>query len=545
VIALTQSGRCRDHADPERDAARLCQSADPDVIDLTRWSARETDGEGKTPAHIASDRPPRVRDAEWRWLLILAGLTAAGAALRFATLGVQSFGHDEAVTVGRILQPGLGATLRAIAPSERTPYLYYVLAWLWTRVFGLGAVGVRSLSALFGTLTIPVAFGAARAAVSERAGLIAAGLVAVDPYLVYYSQEARSYALFALLATCSLWAFAAALARPSTGALVAWALAAALALATHYFAIFLVAGEALWLLAVVRPRRRALLALVPPVVVGGSLLKLLLHQARLHAGAPEMPSLPRELPTALVQFMFGERLSIRGLYTVTPLLGFSALLLMFLSTWLAWHWRWRKLCAIGTVGLFALVVPFALGLVGTSYFNTRNCIGCLSALLILLAGVLSLDRHLGRIGVATVAVLGTCGLGMSVALAVVPALQRPDYRDADALLGNSDMGQRALVISSGGNTPTLIYRASHDPQPWPAYPQSVSEIDVLGANDAPPGAPPPPGFRAIEQRDVGTVRVTRLVASTPRLVSRATLRSLSPERPILPEAPILMLETRG
>jgi mannosyltransferase len=482
--------------------------------------------------------------AEWRWLLILAALTAGGAALRFATLGVQSFGHDEAVTVGRILQPGLGATLREVAPSERTPYLYYVLAWLWTRGFGMGSVGVRSLSALFGTLTIPVAFGAARTAVSERAGLIAAGLVAVDPFLVYYSQEARSYALFALLATCSLWAFAAALRRPSTGALIAWALAAALALATHYFAIFLIAGEALWLLAAVRPRRRALLAIVPPVVVGGSLLKLLLHQAHLHAGAPEMPSLPRQLPTALVQFMFGERLSIRGLYTVTPLLGFSALLLMLTSTWLAWRWRRRKLGAIGAVGLFALVVPFALGLVATPYFNARNCIGCLCALLILLAGVLSLGQ-LGRLGVTIFVVLGACGFAMSVALTVVPALQRPDYRDADALLGNGHTGRRALVVSSGGNTPTLVYRASHDPQPWPASPQAVSEIDVLGANDASPGAPPPPGFRVIEQRDAGTVRVTRMAARTPRLVSSATLRSLSPEKPVLTEAPILMLETRG
>jgi hypothetical protein len=217
---------------------------------------------------------------------------------------------------------------------------------------------------------------------------------------------------------------------------------------------------------------------------------------------------------------------------------------MCLLTWLAWRWRWRKLCAIGTVGLFALVVPFVLGLFETPYFNARNCIGCLSALLILLAGALSLNQ-LDRLRVNALVALGACGFGMSVALAVVPALQRPDYRDADALLGNSHTGQRALVISSGGNTPTLIYRASHDPQSWPASSQSVSEIDVLGANDAPPGGSPPPGFRVLEQRDVGTVRVTRLVASAPRLVSRATLSSLSPEKPILPEAPILMLETRG
>jgi mannosyltransferase len=494
--------------------------------------------------HARSYRFPRERAAEWQWSLILGGLVVLGTVLRFAALGDQSFGHDEAVTVGRILHPGLGATLREIPRSERTPYLYYVLAWLWTRAFGVGAVGVRSLSALLGVMTIPAAFGAARAAVSERAGLMAAALVAVDPYLVYYSQEARCYALFALLSTCSLWAFAAALRDPSTRRLVGWSLTAALALVTHYFAFFLVGGEALWLLAAAGSRRRVLLALTLPAAVGGALLGLLVEQADRHAGTPELTGLARQLPTALVQFMLGERLAIRGLYTATPLLGYAALLLMFVLSALAWRSGWRKLCAIGTVGLFSLIVPFAIGPLSIHYFNARNCICCLVALLILLAGVLSLERS-GKLGLVVFLVLGIGGLGMSIALSVVPALQRPDYRDADALLGDSYTGRRALVISSGGDTPTLLYRASHGLERWPARSQRVSEIDVLGAEDSSPGAPPPPGFRVLERRDAGTVRVTRLLASTPQLVSSATLRSLSPEKPISPEAPILLLETRG
>jgi hypothetical protein len=114
-----------------------------------------------------------------------------------------------------------------------------------------------------------------------------------------------------------------------------------------------------------------------------------------------------------------------------------------------------------------------------------------------------------------------------------PALQRPDYRNADALLGNSRTGQRALVISPGGDTPTLLYRASHDPQPWPTSPKPVSEIDILAADDSSPGAPPPSGFRLVEQKDTGTVRVTRLVASTPSL-SPAQPLSRSPQPPAHP-----------
>ncbi|MDQ3722555.1 MAG: hypothetical protein M3376_05690, partial [Actinomycetota bacterium] len=74
---------------------------------------------------------------------------AVGAALRFATLDGQSLWLDEAVTA-RLLRLDLGALWQAIPDSESTPPLYYVLAWLWTQVFGTGEVGMRSLSALFG-----------------------------------------------------------------------------------------------------------------------------------------------------------------------------------------------------------------------------------------------------------------------------------------------------------------------------------------------------------------------------------------------------------
>ena len=48
--------------------------------------------------------------------------------------------------------------LRPIPTTESTPPLYYVLARGWAVVFGTGEVGLRSLSALLGTLTIPVVY---------------------------------------------------------------------------------------------------------------------------------------------------------------------------------------------------------------------------------------------------------------------------------------------------------------------------------------------------------------------------------------------------
>src|SRR5213078_1747237 len=117
---------------------------------------------------------------------------------------------------------------RALPGSESTPPLYYILAWLWTRVFGLDEAGLRSLSALAGTLTIPVAYFIAARLASVRAGIAAAALVAVNPLLWWYSQEARSYALVVLLTVAATAAFAGFV-RDRRGAWT-WAVASVLAL---------------------------------------------------------------------------------------------------------------------------------------------------------------------------------------------------------------------------------------------------------------------------------------------------------------------------
>jgi hypothetical protein len=169
-----------------------------------------------------------------------------GAVLRFATLDGQSFWLDEAYTV-RLLDQPLGDMLRDLPDQESAPPLYYLLAWVWGHVLGFGEVGLRSLSALVGTLVIPVAYAAATRLAGRRAGVVAAALVAVHPLLVWFSQEARAYALVTLLAALSLVGFLRVLDRPDGGAWAAWAVPAALALATHYYAGFLVLGEAAWL----------------------------------------------------------------------------------------------------------------------------------------------------------------------------------------------------------------------------------------------------------------------------------------------------------
>ena len=138
----------------------------------------------------------------------------ARRAFRFATLDVQSFWLDELVTAS-LLDRGFGEMLDGVRETEATPYLYYVLAWPWAQAFGLGEVGLRSLSALAGTLAVPVSYGGGRRARSRRVGAVVAALVAVHPFLVWYAQEARAYSLLVLLGACTVLFLGRALRAPA------------------------------------------------------------------------------------------------------------------------------------------------------------------------------------------------------------------------------------------------------------------------------------------------------------------------------------------
>ncbi|HVS99284.1 MAG TPA: glycosyltransferase family 39 protein [Solirubrobacterales bacterium] len=119
----------------------------------------------------------------------LAGLVAAATAIRFVPLGVQSFHHDEVITVMRVIPGSFGQMLHEVKASESNPPLYYVLAWGWARAFGRAEWGIRSLSTLVGTLTVPVGYAIGRQLSGRRVGLVLAALLAFDPMLTWYSQE--------------------------------------------------------------------------------------------------------------------------------------------------------------------------------------------------------------------------------------------------------------------------------------------------------------------------------------------------------------------
>jgi len=425
-----------------------------------------------------------LRGVTGRARTALIGIVVLAAALRFPTLGEQSFWADEAATAD-VLRHGFGDLFAAVRDQESTPPLYYVLAKLWTVVLGDDDAATRSFSAVCGTATVPLAgLLAVRVGGSERAGLGAALLVATSPLLIWFSQEARAYALLVLLSALSLLLLLRALDEPSPRRLVAWGVVVALALATHFFALFLVTGEALWLLFALRDRRRGLYALAVPSVAGLALLPLALDQREAgRAGFIGEDSLGHRVLQVLKQFLVGD--DAPGEVVLTAIAA-AVVVVAIVGVWrsgAAGRGTMTRIVALVTA--VSVVVPLALALVGEDYVITRNLLATLVPVLVLVAvGLAALPPRAGTAGLAVVALVGA---GTAIAVQVDARYQREDWRSAVRRLGPVPPGGRAIIVVPGSGRIAVQHylpRARESPRPETKF---VDAFDVLQAGAGPDG----------------------------------------------------------
>ncbi|MEP6623191.1 MAG: glycosyltransferase family 39 protein, partial [Acidimicrobiia bacterium] len=326
-----------------------------------------------------------------------------------------------------VITSHLPQTFDAIRIREGTPPLYFAFMSAWIRIFGDRDGTLRSFSAVVGTLAIAVVYLAAREfGLSRRIARIAAVLVAVNPFLVWYSQEARAYSLLVLFAALMLFTFAR-VQRTGTQRDALWfGTACALALATHYFAVFLIVPVVVALLMTNRTEwRRMTLGLLPVVILAIPLGLLAIDQQS------------RNLQEWISSFAFDFRLreSLRHLLVgpseprpwlwvivAVAVIGGSVLALF------ASDRRERRIATtLAIIGVVALGFPALTAVVGNDYFLDRNVIAALVPLVVVVA--IGLGRPQLRI-VGAIAVVAVVAVSLVTTVAVTRQrdLQRADWQ---------------------------------------------------------------------------------------------------------------------
>lgn len=388
----------------------------------------------------------------------LFGIAVLALAIRFGTLSEQSFWLDEAYTVHLVRLP-FGAMLREIPRSESTPPLYYVVAWTWTHVFGSGELPLRSLSALAGTATVFVSSLIAGRLAGRRAAVVAGALVAMSPLMVWFSQEARAYALASLLAALSVFCVIAYADTDRVAWLRGWAACAALGVLTHYFVVFVVLPAVIWLSWSQRGRRAVRIAVAVVVAVMIALIPLALAQRGTgHADYIAHGDLVTRILQVPKQFLIGYA-SPGQLITTSAAV---ALLIIgvggsVLRGRVRLHTSTRLVLAAGVSGA---VVPMILALLGADFLDTRNVLPALAPLTAVIAvGFAGADgpTEPGARPMSSIRASPPWRLLLGGALAAVGAIvvllvdthaayQRTDWRGASQALGTA-AGRRAIVVS--------------------------------------------------------------------------------------------------
>ena len=377
-----------------------------------------------------------------RWTCVI-GVMLLAAFARLWGLGTQSLWMDEAFSHLFGTLP-LDMAWETMVVDAVHPPLYYLFLRPWLALVGESEFVLRFPSAVAGVLTVAVLYRAERCWLDRRTAGWAPVLLALNPFHIWYSQEARMYALLGLLSLVVLVAFWRALESrrsPAWGILIG---VSALAYLTHYFSLYLPVVEFAFLLATFRRHHRALVRWT--VAQALAVLPLAAWLTVLYTtggGTFGIGWISRPQPSDLLRTLWSFGMAYDGRVTplvVAGLLGWSGLLTLGV-------WRGRTSQETRMLLILALALPplgtFLFSLRRPTYVD-RFFIGCLPAFLLLTAaGMACLPRWTRRAAGLALVVLGLWG---TVRFHSDPLFAKEDWRGAAAHIEAREMAGDALAL---------------------------------------------------------------------------------------------------
>ena len=385
-----------------------------------------------------------LKDPTGRPRLMTSGILLVALLVRLWKITDQSLWFDEAMTVFWASQPvarilHVGLTLS----QDPHPPLYYLLV--------KGLVGLRPHefwlrlpSVLWGIAVVWAGMKVSRLLVSTWASFFVGSFLALNPTLVWYSQEARMYAQATALLLLAWWLWLSWLQEPRPKTAAGYVLATLGAVYSYLLSLIWMPAQALAWLLTWRRDRRTLAGM--GLLATTTLLSLpLAWRAWTHSGKTVLPHPVGNLPTTLwhlwTAWLLGKWQGPTWAVWATGGLAGGLLLLALLWPGRPWHkWGW----------VIAGVVPLPVGVALAA--RDPIVLAEVRYLLITLPGVAiawayALNRLEARwrgVGVLLAAVL-LLTQGVALPASWAPEHRREDWRYAARYL-QTHMGPKDAII---------------------------------------------------------------------------------------------------
>lgn len=386
--------------------------------------------------------PKRSRLATYQYAIL--GITALGAAIRLYRLGQQSLWFDETLSVLFASQP-FGVAIQSMLQEglQHSPLFYILL-----RPFVSQPVReslVRLLSVAAGVATIPAIGELGRKLYSRRVGILAAAIVALNPFHVWYSREARMYSLIGLLTVLvMIFFFQIVYGRPKPRHWIGLSLTLGAALNTHLFAHFLPLVQLVFLAATFRATypllRRwaasivgAYLTLIPWIIV------VVRWGNYYGSGGTSRPPVLTDLLSTVWDFSFGSADQLT--------LGVSIALCVFLAMMVAGLMASRRRFVLMGSWLFVpILLTFLLSLHVPMYMDRYLMIAFPAYVLLVAAGVDSFKLPALRIA-AGLSILTLTAMGLSKVFFSPVQRQHANWRALGHILAEETDPQRDVIVT--------------------------------------------------------------------------------------------------
>ncbi len=185
--------------------------------------------------------------------LLLPFILATALVVRLWDYTALALWHDEAFSALLIRMP-FSEMMQRIALDVHPPFYYWLLR-VWASVFGHSLESLRGFSVFFGVATVWLLYVLVReifkdypADEGKKLAWGAAALLAVNAFHIQYSLEARMYTLGTFLIVLGTWVMLKALRTNRWPWWLAFAILTSASALTHYFLLFSLAAQGLFIL---------------------------------------------------------------------------------------------------------------------------------------------------------------------------------------------------------------------------------------------------------------------------------------------------------